>query len=349
MQEINIYTYASALKAALPAEAFRPHPWRLAWIPLHLALIAAAIVVIAHGWGGIAVAGVLSLVIGQSFAGLAFVGHETLHGSVVTGRRRRHLVGWLTLLPFFISPRLWTVWHNQVHHGHTKHPELDPDCYPSLATYQRSRVARVVDRYSLGHGHPAGFLSLILGMTGQSLQCLFKVGGDRRYMTRREHGRALAETGLDLALWAALAVALGPVGFLFAYLIPLLVANTVVMAYIHTNHGLSPLTEVNDPLLNSLSVTTPRLLRVLHLNFGYHVEHHIFPKMSPANAPRVSQMIQERWPERYQIMPLWRALLLLCRTARIYRSATTLVDPRTGRSWSTLLPRDVATAARGAV
>ena len=47
------------------------------------------------------------------------------------------------------------------------------------------------------------------------------------------------------------------VGF-FAFVLPLLFANGLVMAFILTNHGLSPLTDVNDPLVNSLSVTAPR-------------------------------------------------------------------------------------------
>ena len=144
--------------------------------------------------------------------------------------------------------------------------------------------------------------------------------------------------GVAVAGGTALGVALGPVRLLFAYGLPLLVANAIVMAYILTNHSLSPQTGINDPLLNSLTVTTPRILRVLHLNFGYHVEHHVFPRMSPAHAPRISRLLRERWPGRYQSMPLGRALLLLCRTARIHLAPTVLIDPRTGRSWPTLLP-----------
>jgi hypothetical protein len=47
-------------------------------------------------------------------------------------------------------------------------------------------------------------------------------------------------------------------------------------------------------------------------------------------------LILERWPERYQSMPLSRALLELHRTARVYKDDTTLVDPRTGREHATL-------------
>ena len=71
------------------------------------------------GIGGIWAALPISLAIGHSFAGCAFVGHELLHGSVVRGRRARLTIGWLCFLPFTLSPRLWVAWHNEVHHGTT--------------------------------------------------------------------------------------------------------------------------------------------------------------------------------------------------------------------------------------
>ena len=122
-------------------------------------------------------------------------------------------------------------------------------------------------------------------------------------------------------------------------MLPLLVANAIVMAFIVTNHSLSPLTEVNDPLANSLSVTSPPLVEWLTLGFGYHVEHHLFPSLSSRHAWRVRAAVQQRWPERYQSMPLLQALLALHRTGRVYANDVTLMDPRTGKTWPTLLPR----------
>jgi len=64
----------------------------------------------------------------------------------------------------------------------------------------------------------------------------------------------------------------------FAFVIPALLGTSILTGYILTNHTLSPLTDVNDPLLNSLSVTAPRAVEVLHLGFGFHVEHTSFPR-----------------------------------------------------------------------
>jgi fatty acid desaturase len=122
--------------------------------------------------------------------------------------------------------------------------------------------------------------------------------------------------------------------------VPLVIANVIVMAFILTNHGLSPLTPgVNDPLVNSLSVTLPRPLEWLTLGFGYHVEHHLFPAMSTRHARRVRAELKARWPERYQAMPLPQALRALHTTARVYRDSVTLTDPRTRAVWPTLQPR----------
>ena len=110
------------------------------------------------------------------------------------------------------------------------------------------------------------------------------------------------------------------------------------MGFILTNHSLNPMTTQNDPLLNSLSVTLPRLFEWLTLRFGYHVEHHIFPSMSSRHAPQVRALLRRRWPGRYQAMSLPRALLMLHRTPRVYKAHDTLVDPQTNRVCRALSP-----------
>jgi fatty acid desaturase len=110
------------------------------------------------------------------------------------------------------------------------------------------------------------------------------------------------------------------------------------MTFILTNHNLSPLSNVNDPLVNSLSVTLPRVLEWLTLDFGFHVEHHLFPMMSNRRGRVVREVLRARFPERYQSMPLAAALRRLHNTARVYLDHTTLTDPNTGRTWPTLMP-----------
>ena len=329
--------YAREIRPLLQNGVFLPARSRLLWLPFHLTVIALSTYAIATHSVSWWIVPLFSLCIGMGFAGITFLAHETLHGSVVRQSRLRDVIGWIGFLPFVISPVLWKAWHNRVHHGHTNHPELDPDAYPTLETYEGSRAVRVAMDLAPGNSRWTGIIPLLFGFTIHSAHVLLRA---RRwgYLTRAEHRRALLETGLGIALWTALAINVGWVSFLFVYLLPLLVANAIVMGFILTNHSLSPMTAQNDPLLNSLSVTLPGVLEWLTLRFGYHVEHHIFPSMSSRHAPAVRALLRSRWPGRYQSMSLPRALLMLHRTPRVYKDHCTVVNPRTSRECRTLTP-----------
>lgn len=332
--------YARQVRTALPASAFATVPTRLVWLAVHVAVIAVGIVAVARGWGGPWCAPLWSLAIGHAFAGCAFVGHETMHGAVVRAPRLRYAVGFVSFLPFTLSPRLWVAWHNKTHHGHTMEDGVDPDAYPTLAGYRGSAVTRVADFFSFGRGRPLGrLLTLALGFTGQSTQMLWRWAPTSDALSPQQRRLAIVETLAGWALWATIGFLVGAHAFVFAFVLPLCVGNAVVMAYILTNHSLSPMTDVNDPLLNTLTVTVPRLVSWVHLDFGLHVEHHLFPAMSSKFAPLVRDELVARWPDRYQSLPLLRALRVLAGTPRVYVSPTRLVDPKSGFEVETLLPR----------
>lgn len=330
-------TYVRELRSELPAKAFEPATSRLLLVPAHVAVIALSTVTIASGRCPWLFVPLLAAVIGVSFAGLTFVGHEVVHGGIVRGRRARQAIGWICFLPFTVSPRLWAAWHDRVHHANANLAN-DPDMYPTLAEYRASRLIRfLVDAFALGGRRWRGVLSLLLGFTVQSVHQL--VSARRRgFLKARELHVAIVETLTGLAVWATVAVLVGFVPFLFAFVIPLVVANAIVMSFILTNHSLSPRVEINDPLVSGLSVTAPHWVEWITLQFGYHVEHHLFPSMSSRNAHMVRELLRRRWPERYRSMPLRKALGELYRTARIYKDAVTLVDPHTGREYATLAP-----------
>jgi fatty acid desaturase len=330
-------SYVKALRPDLPAHAFERARSRLAFVPAHVAVIAVAIVALARGWLPWFVWPLASLAIGASFAGLTFVAHEALHGGIVRNKRLQYLVGWIGLLPFGVSPRLWIAWHNGSHHARTNLHD-DPDGYPTLEQYRARRSTRFsVNAFSLGGKRWRGALSLILGFTVQSADQLI-TAGSRGFLRTRQHRYAIAETLLAIAVWAGVAALVGPLAFVFAFVLPLLVANACVMAFILTNHSLSPRVEINDPLISGLTVTVPRILEWLTLGFGFHVEHHLYPAMSTRHAPEVRALVRARWPERYQSMSLRAALGALHRSARVYKTPTTLCDPRTGAVHPTLAP-----------
>ena len=330
-------TYVRELRAGLEPGMFAPARSRLILVPAHLAVVTMGIVAIGLGWVPWFVVPAISLAIGFSFACLTFVAHETVHGGIVRGALAKQIVGWIGFLPFTLSPRLWAAWHDRVHHANAN-LEQDPDMYPTLAEYRASgRIRFFVDAFSLGCRRWRGGLSLVLGFTVQSAHQLL-VARKRGFLKPRAFRIAIAETLAGVAIWAVVAALVGFVPFLFVYVLPLVIANIVVMSFILTNHALSPRCEINDPLVSGLSVTAPRWVEWVTLSFGYHVEHHLFPAMSSRHAGAVRELLRKRWPGRYQSMPLRRALGELHRTARVYKDAVTLIDPRTGREFATLMP-----------
>lgn len=316
--------YARALKQVLPREVFEPDRRRLLWLVPHVAAVVAGIAAVARlGWPWYADA-LVALAVGQSFACLGFLGHEVLHGAVVRSHTWRSLIGQLCFWPFALGPRLWRRWHNVEHHGHTQQAGEDPDAMQTLEQFLARPSLRLVYRIAPPLRAVLTLLSLSVWFSMHSLQML------RRYLgafAPRERAVVLAQFALPALGWLALVVALGPRDGFLAYVLPLLVANFTVMSYIVTNHLLCPLTPVNDPLANSLSVRVPRWLDVLHLNFSHHVEHHIFPAVSGRHAPRVREWCRRLWPERYHELPLVRALWLVCTTPRVYEQPTVLIDP----------------------
>lgn len=237
-------------------------------------------------------------------------------------------MGSIGFWPFAVSPRLWVAWHNQVHHGGANRPDHDPDALSTYAEYDASRSTRIsndLQRWS------RGILTLLVGFTIQSAHVL-AVAGKRGYLRPRHHTRALLATATALVPWFVVLILLGPTVFVFGYVLPLLVGNAIVMMHIVTNHALRPLDETNDPLEGSLSVTVPRWFSFYTLDFGYHVEHHLFPAMSNRHARKVRDQLVQLVPERYHSLPLARALLTVCVSPRLYRDKTTLIDPKTGRT-----------------
>ncbi len=335
-----IASYASAVRPHVPATAFAPARIRLWWLPVHAVIIATLGWAIATARIPGALYPVAAIAIALSMSFVAFLGHEVLHGAIVRGRVSIHVIGWLCMLPFTVSPTLWTNWHNRVHHNHCAQVGRDPDMYPTLAEYESQLAMRIMaDYFGLGGQRWRSLISLVLGFTGQSQQMLWQARM-LHILTPRQHARAIVEFLLGAALWTAIAFAIGGRAFLFVYVIPVLIANVVVMCFILTNHSLSSLTpDINDPLVNSLSVTLPRPLEWLSLHFGYHVEHHVFPTISARYHRAVRAVLRQQFPDRYQSMPLIQALRQLYRTGRVYRDNTTLIEPRSGRIAATLQPR----------
>jgi fatty acid desaturase len=338
----SMQRYAREIRPHLPAEVFRPVAGRLAWLPVHLAIITgagAAVVLASPPWY---VALGCALVAGHSWGCLGFLAHEALHHAVVRNRTVEKLVGYAGFGIYGLSPTLWVAWHNQAHHGNTGKPVADPDGFGTLRFWEKSRVVRALETFAPGSRRVQSALFLFVWFSVHSLLVLLFHSERNGYYARVSRRTVYAESGTMLAFWVGVLALVGPWRFLFVYVVPVLVANAIVMSYIATNHFLNPLTETNDPLANTLSVTGPRWLERLHLEFGYHVEHHFFPTVSGRHAPAVRDVLRRLYGDRYLTMPHARALRLLYARPKVHDGHDALIDPRTRERFAVLAPGDTS-------
>lgn len=334
-RQVLEHDISSQVLAALPRTAFEPAPERIVWAALHLLLIG-GLTHLSIASPSIAVRAAAGVAIGHSLGILAFVGHEILHGSVVRKRWLIRLLGGLCFAHCGLLPGVWRRWHNSMHHRFTQ-TEKDPDCYGAIrGRYKYIPLVRKLELISPGSGTPYSFLYLFIAFTLQTITVVSM--RDAVLTKRRERLTASAYFFSTMVSWVGLAhLASGIPGVLFLFGLPLAICNLTIMLYIVTNHGLSPMTDSTaNPLWTSLTVRSFSWIEDLHLQFGYHVEHHVCPAISPKHAREIRRILLCRWPTLHQEMKHLAAIRHLYLTPRFYATDTRLQNPRTGKAAGTL-------------
>lgn len=315
------------LRRALPGSVFVHRPHRFLYLFPMLALIVAgtaALAVVPLPW----YLGLLgSLAVGGVYGSLFFFGHEAGHGSIVTSRWLQYLVLYCSMAIYCLSPHLWRVWHNQVHHARTNLEVNDPDTWGTLASYRQFRAARIGFRFSPGSGRWTSALYLPTWFTIHAQHVLWSKSRRAPGFEGLSRTRAAIDSLIMAGFWLGLAIALGPWRALLCVVIPMGLANAIIMSYISTNHMISPMVDSDDVLDSSMSVTSWRIVDWLHFRFSHHVEHHLFPAMGSDQAPAVRRELVRIAGDRYLAPPHGRALVVLFRTPRVYLAPRVLYDP----------------------
>lgn len=329
----DIAWYVKRISKEMPEDIRKPVPQRLLGGLAYIIVIIGCMIAMKQLNMNVIASLLFSIILGFSFAAMGFLGHEILHGTVVRKPWLRNLLGGIAFAPLSVSARLWIKWHNITHHAHTQDVERDPDAWISLEQLSKSpKIVRWVYTLPLNFRAFVSFLSLTFTFSMHTMRMFFTYISEFKSKKLGVWLQMLVPWGV----WIGLLTYVGFNKWMFMYLIPLLIGNFIVMAYISTNHRLNPLVPVNDPLANSLSVTVPKWIDVLHFNFSYHVEHHMFPGINPKYYPIVKEKILEFWPERYFQMSLVKALVTLWKTPRIYYNETEFLDPKNKNSYKSL-------------
>lgn len=300
---------------------------------------------------------VVAVVMGITLGSLTFFLHDLFHGSIIKSKPISYLVGLSIGIFNLFAPLFWQRVHN-LHHATTGHIN-DPDRSYIFSEKPKNAFEKFVYKTRLSNETLHPFMSLVFMSTGffwyfsstmfyglvakklslsedkkyQKIQMLFK---------RKEMLFVLGELLCIFAFQIFLFVGIAHNSFLNYFLISLLpvaISHFIAMSYIHTNHFLSPLTgEIDDPLVNSLSLKNSWFVDKIFSNFSHHVEHHLFPAMSSSHYPKIRKLLLKLYPNRFQLIPMIDAMKLLFKTPRIYGDYTHLVTSDGTKKVKCLMP-----------
>jgi fatty acid desaturase len=334
--------YANKLRPLLPSKAFLPSPSKI-WI----LLINVAILVLGWGianqldWGNWYFPWLylpLAVVMGNSVIVLLFSTHDLLHSSAIKNPLLRQFVSLVGLAMLWMPPTLWKAVHNREHHNKTNSLH-DPDrnyLYDQPHSWGKwiqnlfvpsSEVHPIWLAIGMGHAwgvHTFRNLSSVLlfndGATKYP-QVAFKVSPKERRAIALE---LLMIVGIHLSILTYLGF--HPVKLILSYFLPIWIGYAGVLFYIYTNHMLCRMTSVNDPLINSLSLRVPKIFDLLHLNFSYHTEHHIFPGINSDYYPMVQELLIAHYPDRFNLLDAGKAWQMMLKTPRHYHGENMFTD-----------------------
>lgn len=190
--------------------------------------------------------------------------HETIHNTAfrtpIFNKIAAHICGFLVLL----APLEFRYFHF-AHHRFTHDPENDPE---------------------LASGKPDNYMKLLKYLSGipewiwrikhLSKNAFLPIRSS--YVPPRARARVTREAQVYLALYiliTAACLASGTTALIWAWLVPLLLGNPFLRAYLLAEHSFCP--HVADMLQNTRTTFTNRLVRWLAWNMPYHTEHHAYP------------------------------------------------------------------------
>jgi fatty acid desaturase len=334
--------YIKVLRPLLPESAFEPNPNKLFILAINLLILGLGWMIardldrwsIELLWLYLP----LSLVMGNSIVICLFAAHDSMHGSTIAQPRWRYLLSFLALSLLWMPPTLWKCVHNHKHHTETN-AIGDPDRM-YLVGQNETWGKWIQNLFVPSSGVNWAFLGL--GMATSWVVHTFRHitsillfnRDDVDYVPAPVVVSPIKRRTIAIELATIIVVHLGILAYLklnllavlLGYALPLSIGYAGVMFYIYTNHFLCPMTDVNDPLVNSVSLKMPKIFDLLHFNFSYHTEHHLFPSINSDYYPLVQELLQTHYPESYNLIPVGEAWQLLMATPRHYRDEVTLTD-----------------------
>lgn len=334
--------YAKELRPLIPAEAFQASNHKIV-----ILLINGLILLLGWGiadkldqwsWYWLWLYLPIVLIMANAVVVMLFITHEILHSKTIKNPLFREMTSVLSLSMLWMTPSLWKAVHNREHHNKTNSLN-DPD-RNYLASQPRSWGKWIQNQFV--PSAEVKLFWLIFGMgfawnihnLRNFISAVFNKDGSAIHaptaftLTAKEGRRVIWELLAVIAIHTSIIIYLDfhPLKVFLGYFLPIWLGHACAMFYIYTNHMLCPMTEINDPLVNSVSLKIPKLFDLLHLNFSHHTEHHIFPFMNSDYYPLVQNLIQTCYPDKMNLIEAGEAWRLMLATPRHYQDSHTFTD-----------------------
>jgi fatty acid desaturase len=216
--------------------------------------------------------------------------------------------------PLLLQPSYWTASHNH-HHRFANH-ETD---------FHRRRIAGSAEIGGSFHdfSNPLIVFTLIgsLQVTYYGELSAYLAGFVSLPVERR---RVLAELAIGALSAVAATWLMGWPLLLYGWL-PCAVAGSLLQSlYLISNHMTRPMVKEADALGTAVSV---RLVRGWsHMDFGRHVEHHLFPHVPHNRLAPVTAGLREHFPARFQESTLLATTRQLFELPAYYLTSHVLTD-----------------------
>ena len=339
---IHQSAYIKKLRPLLPPEAFEPDSSKLAILLINLGILLL-------GWG---IADnldrwsvyflwlylPLAAIMGNSIIVLLFSSHDLMHGSVQKKSALTYPIAFLGLSMLLMPPTQWKSLHNLVHHN-TTNSLADPDrnylhqqpdtwgkwiqnlFVPSVEVNPLWLIVGMAGSWAVHNFRNVSSVLLFNDKSVDYVPAAFTVSKKDRLTIALECLGILA-----IHLCILFYLDFNPIKVTLAYILPIAIGHAGAMFYIFTNHMGCRMTSINDPLINSASLRVPKIFDLLHFNFSYHTEHHIFPSINSNYYPMVQELLEIHYPQRMNLIDAGEAWRLLRETPRHYKDELTFTD-----------------------
>jgi fatty acid desaturase len=190
--------------------------------------------------------------------------HESVHGTAFKSERLNRIVAHASGFIVFV-PAVWFRYFHFAHHRHTHDEALDPELMsPKPETFWQ--YAKYLSGIPMWVSLAKSLCSNALGR------------GREDFVPERAKRQVVDEARITIALYVlclAISVTLGTDVLLWLWVVPVLLGQPFLRAYLLAEHARCP--HVANMLENTRTTFTTRFMRFLAWNMPYHAEHHAYP------------------------------------------------------------------------